>query len=72
MITKQQGITGVDGLTMVTAKLDALAHELKKMNVNAISTTANCELCKGDHRTNECVLMQNVESANYIQNRGNP
>ena len=37
---------GVDGLTMVTAKLDALAHELKKMNVNAVSTTSNCELCR--------------------------
>ena len=48
---------GVDGLTMVTTKLDALAHELKKINVNAISATANYELCKEDHRTNECVLM---------------
>ena len=57
---------GVDGLTMVTTKIDALAHELKKMNVNVVSVTSNCELCKGDHGINECVLMQNVESANYV------
>ena len=57
MITKKQGVMGVDGLTMVTAKLDALAYELKKMNVNTMSITSNCELCKGDHGTNECVLM---------------
>ena len=58
-------------MTMVTAKLDALTHELKKMNVKVVSTTSNCELCQGDHGTNECILMQNMESANYVQNRGN-
>ena len=58
-------------MTMVTAKLDALTHELKKINVQAVSTTSNCELCQGDHGTNECILMQNMESANYVQNRGN-
>ena len=26
MITKKQGIMGVDGITMMTAKLDALTH----------------------------------------------
>ena len=56
MITKKQGVMGVDGLIMVTTKLDALARELKKMNVNAISVTVTCELCKGDHGTNECIL----------------
>ena len=71
MITKKQGMMGVDGLTMVTAKLDALAHELKKMNVNVVSAASTCELCKGEHGTNECALIQNVESANYVQNRGN-
>ena len=50
MITKKQGVMGVDGLTMVTAKLDALAHELKKMNMNVVSATSNCELCKGGSR----------------------
>ena len=36
---------GVDVLTIVTAKLDALTHELKKMNVKAVSATSKCELC---------------------------
>ena len=71
MITKKQGVIGVNEMTMVTAKLDALAHELKKMNVNALSTSSNCGLCQGDHGTNECILMQNMENANYVQNRGN-
>ena len=62
---------GVDGLTTVTAKLDALAYELKKINVNIVFVTSNYELCRGDHEINECVLMQNMESANYVQNRGN-
>ena len=66
MITKKQGMMGVDGLTMVTAKLDALAYELKKMNVNVVSVTFNCELCRGDHGTNECILVQNLESVNYV------
>ena len=57
IITKKQGVMGVDGLTMVTAKLDALAYKLKNMNVNTMSITSNYELCKGDHGTNECVLM---------------
>ena len=56
---------GVDGLTIVTAKFDALTHELKKMNVKVVSATSNCELCQGDHRTIECILKQNMENANY-------
>ena len=54
-ITKKARAIEVDSLTMLNAKLDALAKRMDKVNVNAVSTlSSSCDLCQGGHTTIEC------------------
>ncbi|KMT03871.1 hypothetical protein BVRB_8g188080 [Beta vulgaris subsp. vulgaris] len=64
------GMYEVEGINMLNAKVDNSVNLFTKMsNVNSVSTTMPCNLCRGAHLTNECI---NAEQAQYVSNFSRP
>lgn len=63
----QSEIYKVDGLTMVTTKLDALTKRIKMFDMIVVNTTHRCEICGKKHTNMECNMINRTLTDSYIK-----